>query len=470
MTCSIYLIHHIGIHFKDKHPFTRNKKILLSLSILLIFILCLAVLYKTQTRALIPAVAVSLFYFMLCRFPKRRIHLCVLSLVSIAFLAFTFQDKFYRLSLKDIRLPLLKDTASMIADAPFFGHGPGQFITKFSDYPSDELNIRLHSAPIYEHPHNEVFHMASQGGIPLTILFLGLLIFLLKKSLKNKDFSIDLATCILLFTLGLLDKSLQQGASLLLFYFFLARALIPYLSTTNPYSGFKLWQHLGALLSLALLTPALIQQSRASWHFKQADEYSHTNEQNKLKQAHYHLQRAHHLAPEKINYAYHCARLEIHLGQLENAWDKLEPIINSYPYYNLSLHQQGKLFENLALQQHDPASRTHLLKQAFLAYEASCKDRPWDLTRYPVFISLSQEHFPDKEKEIKSTALKYFEKKYQFRDEFSTPTQILYKQYLAALNTNDSSRIQQTYEQLIYYLKLPKDPKWQKFYLDSLKQ
>ncbi|MDD7985751.1 O-antigen ligase family protein [Lentisphaera marina] len=449
---------------------SKNRKLILSLTIIFILSICILILYKTQTRALIPAFAFFIFYFLLCRFPKQRLQLCFLSLLSFFALFFTFQDKLQRLSLKDIRLPLLKDTAKMISDAPILGHGPGQFITKFSNYPSDELNIRLDSAPIYEHPHNEIFHMASQGGIPLTLLFLALLILILFTSLKEKRFSLPLGLCLILFTLGLLDKTLHHGASLLLFFIFLAQSIKEFIAIKQTSSrSIKKWQF---LLAFALLTGFLFplsQKTLASWHFKKADDHSHTAEPEKLQQALYHLQKAHELDPQEISYAYHCARLEIHLGKLHEAWNKLEPIVNSYPYYNMTLHEQGKLFEKLAYQQNDEASRKHVLKQAYISYESSCLNRSWDLKRYPTIISLSQKYFPESEQKYKTLALERLREKQHYRDQYHTKTSILLNHYLQACENNNDHEIKQTLQTLINGFKLPKDPHWQKFYLDSLK-
>ncbi|EDM24958.1 hypothetical protein LNTAR_03034 [Lentisphaera araneosa HTCC2155] len=467
---AIYLVHFCLSHKLCESNNLLNRPLVKWAIIVTISFMALAILTKTQTRALVPALALVIFYYLLCKFPKYRLHLCLFALVSILIGFFIFKDKLHRLSLKDIRIPLLKDTALMISDAPLLGHGPGQFITKFTNYPSDMLNIRLHSAPIYEHPHNELFHMASQGGILLSLLFIVLITLPLIQSFKQKKFSLPLALYLLLLTLGLLDKTLHHGASLLLFLLFLAMAINEFYSTESSNKQINKWQiGLSLMIPLLFILP-LINQTRASWHYKQAEENSSTRDPKKLAQALSHLQRSQELNPNEINYSFQTARLLIHLNQLKEAWSILEPISEAYPYYHNTLQEQGKLMEKLALQQKDQASKQHLLKQALLAYEASCKNRPWDLQRYPALISLAEKIKPDTTQAFKELALQRFKEKHQFRDQFQTSTDILWQNYIEASINNDPDQIVQAFKHLTEGLKLPKDPRWQEFYLDSLKE
>jgi O-antigen ligase len=76
------------------------------------------------------------------------------------------------------RVPIFASSTAMIMDAPWLGQGAGNFPFVFpgwgNRYP--DFRVSLSSATTFlTNPHNIVFQIAAQNGIPATLLFLGLI-------------------------------------------------------------------------------------------------------------------------------------------------------------------------------------------------------------------------------------------------------------------------------------------------------
>ncbi|MDX8378104.1 MAG: O-antigen ligase family protein, partial [Mariprofundales bacterium] len=79
------------------------------------------------------------------------------------------------------RTAIYASSTAMIVDAPLLGHGTGSFSFIFPAYSNhfpqfrDSLSTMRNMA---SNPHNILFQIASQNGIPMALLFIGLLLYL----------------------------------------------------------------------------------------------------------------------------------------------------------------------------------------------------------------------------------------------------------------------------------------------------
>lgn len=76
----------------------------------------------------------------------------------------------------DVRFALWEGTLDLIADAPFAGHGPGQFRTEYPRFRTQQeieaTSFGRRFATFAENPHNELLELGAEGGIPAALLVL----------------------------------------------------------------------------------------------------------------------------------------------------------------------------------------------------------------------------------------------------------------------------------------------------------
>jgi len=76
------------------------------------------------------------------------------------------------------RTPIFASTTAMVLDAPILGHGTGNFAWIYPGYSNRYPDFRdtlSREHTFTTNPHNVVLQLASQNGIPATLIFLGLL-------------------------------------------------------------------------------------------------------------------------------------------------------------------------------------------------------------------------------------------------------------------------------------------------------
>ncbi|MCH2204903.1 MAG: O-antigen ligase family protein [Lentisphaerales bacterium] len=177
----------------------------------------LYILNLCQARVLYPVFGALLLYSCWSCLPRKANYaiwvFCLISFFSILFLK---QDYVQRSLNLDIRGPLYKDSISMILTSPFFGHGAGHFQRDFPEFASDALKQKIVYSPIVEHPHNEFLHLASENGLIVALLWLGLLLITFKKS-SNTNYLFYQFIIISLFIMGMADKPLVISSSAILF-------------------------------------------------------------------------------------------------------------------------------------------------------------------------------------------------------------------------------------------------------------
>jgi hypothetical protein len=80
------------------------------------------------------------------------------------------------------RTPMWAATSGMIADAPWLGHGTGNYLFVYPDYSNRYPSFRdplSQSRSVTTNPHNVLLQIASENGIPMAVLFAGLYAWLL---------------------------------------------------------------------------------------------------------------------------------------------------------------------------------------------------------------------------------------------------------------------------------------------------
>ena len=412
------------------------------------------ILWKTQTRTLIPASAIVIICYLTSRYKKKSIPYILLLIIGLTGLGFATQDKINQIALADIRLPLTISSIEMTLDKPFLGHGPGQFIPAFPEYASDALKQRLHSAPIFEHPHNELIHLSSQVGLIGLTLFLVFLLYILKYNSKLKLYT---GLTIFLLVLGLADKSLNQGAAALLF--FICLAICYKVKPHHNISKFTLPYHrfITASLSIVLVyfaVPKIYDFASSRYTFWQGEKTLHSNPPQALNN----FIKASKFDPHNLHCNYHTARLLIHHNRLVEAITFLDQVSLLAPNYAKVHEVRGTLLAKLSDKQTDKKNKAHLHKLSLESFQRSIDQHPQDLRRYPAFINAL--NLPKEQALQKNLIMRFkseFFKKLVFRDSFSSsPSKDLIHQMNLALEQNNQTLFTTAANQLFHELKFPK--------------
>lgn len=137
----------------------------------LILAVTFAALWFGRSRAVWGLLVIYGLWLLITRFLSSRLRTVVViaaGLGLIFFLAYR-SGEMRRLDVEDIRIPLWRGTVEMIKDHPVAGVGAGNFRADFPVYRRIEQMASPKAAPITDHPHNEVLHLAASLGIPLAV-------------------------------------------------------------------------------------------------------------------------------------------------------------------------------------------------------------------------------------------------------------------------------------------------------------
>lgn len=121
---------------------------------------------------------------------SRRVHYASLCTVGILFVAVGVGLYLLKKDSADGRLLIWRNTAEMIADKPFLGHGSGGFQAKYMLYQADYFRTHPDSryAPLADNvrvPFNEYLGIAAEYGIVGVLLLGGLIASVLRENLRR---------------------------------------------------------------------------------------------------------------------------------------------------------------------------------------------------------------------------------------------------------------------------------------------
>ncbi|MCX5642565.1 MAG: O-antigen ligase family protein [Candidatus Omnitrophica bacterium] len=187
---------------KHRAPRRFNNYLSLTLVIplILVVILFLTLLVLADSQASQAGLAVGLLFLAFVAFgkfimPRLKTVLRILTLslliIALALTAFIGAKKGTPYILKNVRYPLWKGSADMVAQKPMTGFGPGSFLAVFQRFrPADYYN-RQEVAPLSDHSHNEYLELASESGLPALVfflIFLASVLILSISKMKNSGF------------------------------------------------------------------------------------------------------------------------------------------------------------------------------------------------------------------------------------------------------------------------------------------
>jgi len=200
---------------------------------IMMFLLCLAALFLTASRAGVVLSFAALLITIVCvyrRVMPARIRALSVVLVAGAALLVLLQimgsgigSRFDLEGAADSgRMATYRSTLNMIGDRPLFGSGLGTFEMAFPAYRSGEITMW----GIWNRAHNTILEIASDVGIPLAVLIVGGWLFVVAQLIRGvlrrrRDVSLPvagLAVGILGLTHSLVDFSLQIPGYAILFY------------------------------------------------------------------------------------------------------------------------------------------------------------------------------------------------------------------------------------------------------------
>ena len=407
--CAFILLKKIKLH---------NKALSYLVKICLLSGLVFA-LYKTSTRTLIPATAILLSLYLIVKFKKKAIPYMAVALIGITILGFTKKDSINRLILADIRTPLFTDSLAMVLEKPLLGHGPGQFIPDFPEYASEDLKNRLHSAPIFEHPHNEALHMGSQLGLIALIIWLLFLTQAYTKSPSKELINTYSISFLLIFILGQADKSLNQGTSalLLLILWSFTKPPEPTASHNKTNITGQALKAFAIMLILMSLMP-IYNYSSSRYFFWQGRSIINTKQSEAAK----YFIKASDNDPQNLHANYHTARLLLHLKKPQEAIEFLDRIIVQAPQYSKTAEVHGNALESLSQRQNKEPYKKHLHSLAIKSFQTSIDQHPQDLKRYLPFINSLDLRLDKQLESVLNQLRTNLLKKLSFRDSFRSQT------------------------------------------------
>ncbi|OGV62471.1 MAG: hypothetical protein A3K19_33485 [Lentisphaerae bacterium RIFOXYB12_FULL_65_16] len=175
----------------------------------------------------------------------------------------------------DIRLPMYASTVRLIADHPVLGVGAGNYRRDYARYRSLAHKSRFVAAPVTEHPHNEVLHVAASAGVPVALLWCLLFLPLLRPARGNTFWHLVHFSAFMMVAHSMFDKVLVQPPTCVLGFFFLGilwrpRRRVrwrPHLAATSG----RRWATLAVLIAAAGCgLYVAVREARTSWFFRQA--------------------------------------------------------------------------------------------------------------------------------------------------------------------------------------------------------
>ncbi len=234
-----------------------------------VVVISLVIVYACHCRATWLGLALYvLVMFMLkpSSWPGRVLLLAVLLLVGVGAVV-AYPEKVSSAIELDIRLPLYASTVRMIADHPCLGVGPGNFTRDFVTYRSTAQKARAVAAPVTEHPHCELLHVAVSAGVLGALLWaLVLALPLLLPTGSSPYRRLAHASLWILVIHGLLDKTLVQPPTNILAVIFAGLLWRPWLRLrAEPRLRSARLQTLRLPLAVGVLLLSLYVVSRDLW-------------------------------------------------------------------------------------------------------------------------------------------------------------------------------------------------------------
>ncbi len=115
-----------------------------------------------------------------------------------------------------VRLPIWRSSLAMAGENALFGVGPGNFRREFPKYRLPEQMASPKAAPVTDHPHNELLHIAASLGLPMALLWSLLLTPLLLPPPAGRGLRAAHFSAFVLIGHGMLDLTLAQPPTSLL--------------------------------------------------------------------------------------------------------------------------------------------------------------------------------------------------------------------------------------------------------------
>lgn len=226
-----------------------------------VIVVSLVIVYACHCRATWLGLAlygVIMFLLRPCSWPGRILVLVVLAGLVLG-TVISWPEKVGDAIEGDIRLPMYVSTLRLIADHPVLGVGPGNFCRDFVAYRSTAQKARAVSAPVTEHPHSELLHVAASVGVPGALLwavvFLTPLVLSPGRSLQRR---VAHASLWVLLVHGMLDKALVQPPTSVLAVLFAGLLWRPWLRLrADPRRRPQRWQMLRLPLAAVVILVSL---------------------------------------------------------------------------------------------------------------------------------------------------------------------------------------------------------------------
>ncbi len=123
------------------------------------------------------------------------------------------RDRLYDEARRDVRPPMWMATLKMAWERPLAGVGPGQFRRQFVRYRLPAQMRTVFAAPVTEHPHNELLHVAAVGGLPLAALWGCLAALLLRRPRRGPFWQAAHFSAFILVGAAMFDLTLFMPAT-----------------------------------------------------------------------------------------------------------------------------------------------------------------------------------------------------------------------------------------------------------------
>ncbi len=287
-----------------------------------------------QSRAVWLTLTVYLLAFQVWpRLRRRRSRIgFVLGLLLGGALALSLAGAYLHNALnEDIRLPLWQATGRMIMQHPLLGVGPGNFTSSFTAYKTLEQKRRAVSAPVTEHPHNELLRLAAELGLPLALAWCVILIPLLRRPGVRSGFwqAVHFSAFILIGA-GMFDKTLVQPPTRALALILLGILWRRRLKVRSPHPPQPTPQRrkIELMLVIGLVTYGLVSTTVAlmsTWHLRRGMLAENAGEYAKAYDAYDQAARIAPANPRFHTYAAFIANRKLHdpkraLAHLDKVW------------------------------------------------------------------------------------------------------------------------------------------------------
>lgn len=353
--------------------FIKNEKANFILCCLLVIAVSVPIISSADSRAsYVALLALPIYLLFVCSGKKVKIGLGIALVLGAVLVPVLLKDLIERENKRNVRVPMWTSTLHMLADNPL-GVGPGNFESKFPSYVTKEQKVMLVSAETTVHPHNELLHVMTLGGVPAGICWIIIVGFALFYRHSNKEDLYFKIPLFILFVQGMMDKPLFQMPTMLLFYLLVAlclgrEGLFNLELKKPPREKLGLYKGLAAIIILGFSFFA-IMLSASSWFERKAMIAAHAKKNDEA------------LAMYEKSFNYASWRLlPAYKAFIITTKDKPDPVkaIGFYdalesraPDYRQFNLLKGSFFSQLALQDREQA-QVHLEK-AWQSYNRACE-------------------------------------------------------------------------------------------------